>query len=71
MQSDSPVPQPAPQVELSQLINQLIASRQITLHQYQDLAAAVMADGNVDEQERREINRLFDAIQMGAVKFVG
>ncbi|HEY9738807.1 MAG TPA: hypothetical protein V6D06_21080 [Trichocoleus sp.] len=71
MQSDSPTPQPAPKAELSQLINQLIASRQITLRQYQDLAAAVMADGNVDELERREINRLFDAIQLGAVKFVG
>lgn len=71
MQSDSPSPQPMPQANLSQLINQLIASRQITLRQYQELAAAVMADGNVDEQERREINRLFDAIQIGAVKFVG
>jgi uncharacterized membrane protein YebE (DUF533 family) len=28
----------------------------------------VLADGTIDEQERRQINRLFDAIQMGMVK---
>jgi uncharacterized membrane protein YebE (DUF533 family) len=52
------------------LINQLIASRRITLRQYQELSAAVLADGAIDEQERYQINRLFDAIQNGAVKFV-
>ena len=62
---------PAPSAELVELINQLIASRQITLAQYQQLSATVLEDGTVDEQERRQINRLFDAIQTGVVKFVG
>lgn len=61
---------PAPQADLAEMINRLIASRQISLSQYHQLSATVMADGNVDDQERRQINRLFDAIQTGAVKFV-
>ncbi|MBD2256347.1 hypothetical protein [Pseudanabaena sp. FACHB-2040] len=67
MQPDSPVPS----AELVKLVNQLIASRQITLAQYQQISATVLADGTVDEQERRQINRLFDAIQAGTVKFMG
>jgi uncharacterized membrane protein YebE (DUF533 family) len=30
----------------------------------------VMADGNIDEHERQQINRLFDAIQTGRIKVV-
>lgn len=59
-----------PDPDVAALINQLIASRRITLRQYQELSAAVLADGSIDEQERYQINRLFDAIQNGAVKFV-
>lgn len=59
-----------PDSNVATLINQLIASRRITLRQYQELSAAVLADGAIDEQERYQINRLFDAIQNGAVKFV-
>lgn len=66
-----PADSPAPQVDIVQLINRLIASRQITMSQYQEISALVLADGMVDEQERRQINRLFDAIQTGTVKFMG
>jgi len=42
----------------------------ISQAQYQALSALVLADGVVSEQERRQINRLFDAIQTGRVKIV-
>lgn len=66
-----PADSSAPQLDIVQLINQLITSRQITMSQYQEISALVLADGTVDEQERRQINRLFDAIQTGTVKFMG
>jgi uncharacterized membrane protein YebE (DUF533 family) len=49
-------------------VEQLIISRQISSQQYHQLTAAILADGKVDEEERRQINRLFDAIQNGYVK---
>ncbi|MEL6383671.1 MAG: hypothetical protein AAFQ89_14695 [Cyanobacteria bacterium J06626_18] len=56
--------------ELTALVDSCIAARNITYTQYQKLSAMVLADGNVDDQERKQINRLFDAIQAGMVKIV-
>lgn len=56
--------------QVAHLVNVFIKARRISHGQYQDLYALIMADGNVDEQERRHINRLFDAIQTGSVKIV-
>ncbi|WP_198805017.1 hypothetical protein [Leptolyngbya sp. BL0902] len=50
------------------LVNQVLESRYITQAQYQTLSSMVLADGTVDESERCQINRLFDAIQNGRVK---
>jgi uncharacterized tellurite resistance protein B-like protein len=49
-------------------VDQVIQARVISQAQYQELTAIVLADGDVDEHERRQINRLFDAIQSGRVK---
>ncbi|QQE65813.1 hypothetical protein GFS31_25030 [Leptolyngbya sp. BL0902] len=49
-------------------MNQVLESRYITQAQYQTLSSMVLADGTVDESERCQINRLFDAIQNGRVK---
>ena len=55
---------------LVELVDGYIATRNITYRQYRQLSAMVLADGNVDEQERTQINRLYDAIQIGRVKIV-
>nr|WP_225886523.1 hypothetical protein [Leptolyngbya sp. PCC 6406] len=49
------------------LVDQLIRSRKVTNEQYKHLYDLVLADGTIDEDERRQINRLFDAIQVGRV----
>lgn len=56
--------------EVTQLVDQLIRAKRITYSQYQTLSTMVLADGTVDEQERCQINRLFDAIQSGAIRIV-
>ena len=58
------------ETEVSQLVDRLIRSKRITYTQYQTLSKMVLADGTVDEQERCQINRLFDAIQSGAVRIM-
>ncbi|MEO0349669.1 MAG: hypothetical protein AAF282_06420 [Cyanobacteria bacterium P01_A01_bin.15] len=56
--------------EVTQLVERLIRAKTISYPQYQTLTKMVLADGTVDEQERRQINRLFDAIQSGAIRIV-
>ena len=56
--------------DVVQLVDQLIRAKRITYTQYQSLSKMVLADGTVDEQEHRQINRLFDAIQAGAIRIV-
>ncbi|MEO1402039.1 MAG: hypothetical protein AAFV72_12435 [Cyanobacteria bacterium J06635_1] len=62
--------QPTPKSDVTKLVDRLIVTKKISYQQYQDLSRMVMADGTVDEQERRQINRLFDAIQAGAVRII-
>jgi hypothetical protein len=59
-----------PGCQITDLVNQFIQARCISQTQYQELSALVLADGTVDESERRQVNRLFDAIQAGRVKIV-
>ncbi|MDA0867518.1 MAG: hypothetical protein O2890_14145 [Cyanobacteria bacterium] len=60
--------QPGEAPDVADLVDTFITARNISQQQYQDLSTLVLADGTIDEQERRQINRLFDAIQMGMVK---
>lgn len=55
---------------VTHLVDQLIQLRCISQAQYQQLSAMVLADGTVDDIERQQINRLFDAIQQGRVKIM-
>ncbi|WP_239113050.1 hypothetical protein [Halomicronema sp. CCY15110] len=55
---------------LTKLVEQLFSARKITQQQYQSLSQLVLADGSVDEEELRQINRLFDAVQNGRIKVV-
>lgn len=56
--------------EVVELVDRLIATKRICYAQYQELSKKVLEDGTVDEQERRQINRLFDAIQKGSVRII-
>ncbi|MEM9266355.1 MAG: hypothetical protein AAGA46_12590 [Cyanobacteria bacterium P01_F01_bin.13] len=67
---DTPENAETEQNEVTQLVDQLIRAKRITYSQYQTLSKMVLADGTVDEQELKQINRLFDAIQVGAVRIM-
>ncbi|NJN02542.1 MAG: hypothetical protein HC873_01675 [Leptolyngbyaceae cyanobacterium SL_1_1] len=60
----------ATEADVTQLVDRFISARTISYSQYRELSRTVLADGTVDERERYQINRLFDAIQKGMVKLV-
>ena len=57
-------------VNVAQLVEQCILSRKISRRQYHQLSVVILADGQIDEEERHQINRLFDAIQSGQLKIL-
>ncbi|HEY9637925.1 MAG TPA: hypothetical protein V6D14_31320 [Coleofasciculaceae cyanobacterium] len=57
-------------LNISQFVENLIVSRKISNQQYHQLSAAILADGEIDEEERYQINRLFDAIRTGQIRIV-
>lgn len=57
-------------LNVTQFVEKIIASRRISNRQYHQLSAAILADGEIDDEERYQINRLFDAIQSGQVKII-
>ncbi|MBW4462314.1 MAG: hypothetical protein KME47_19060 [Nodosilinea sp. WJT8-NPBG4] len=59
-----------PGCPITDLVSQFIRARAITKTQYQELTTLVLADGTIDESERKQVNRLFDAIQLGRVKIL-
>ncbi|WP_035984902.1 hypothetical protein [Leptolyngbya sp. KIOST-1] len=63
-------PASQPDCPITGLVSQCIQARTITQAQYQQLTALVLADGTVDESERKQVNRLFDAIQVGRVRIL-
>ncbi len=66
--ASAPPPTPPPDSPLTELVNHVLEERYITQAQYETLLALVLAGGTVDEDERRQINRLFDAIHKGRVR---
>lgn len=57
-------------VNVAQLVEQFILSRKISNKEYHQLSVAILADGQIDEEERHQINLLFDAIQAGQLKII-
>ncbi|NET32171.1 MAG: hypothetical protein F6K19_09225 [Cyanothece sp. SIO1E1] len=58
------------ELDITAFVDKLLASRKISLRQYHDFSNAILADGQIDEVERHQINRILDAIQTGAMKIV-
>ncbi len=56
--------------DVEQMVTQFIESRQISHREYHRFCAAILSDNRIDEEERVQINRLFDAIQSGQLKVI-
>lgn len=53
-----------------EIIDRILVSGQIGRQQYMLLTSAILSDHNLSEEDRRQINHIFDYIQMGRLKLV-
>jgi len=62
--------QPTPPLDITEMVDHLISLGKITHQQYQQLHQTILADNHIDERERCQINRMFDAIRQGQVRIL-
>ena len=55
---------------IQELVDRIIKSGRMNRQDYSLLTSTVIADGEVSDVERRQINRVFDYIQTGRLKLV-
>lgn len=55
---------------ISQIIDRVLAATQVSRGDHLQLTSAILSDVKITDEERRQINRIFDAIQAGGLKIV-
>ncbi|MCA1992189.1 MAG: hypothetical protein LDL41_09115 [Coleofasciculus sp. S288] len=66
--ASTPQRQSNPNLQL--LIEQILAMGQLSRQEYLQLTTAILSDYNVTDEQRRQINLIFDEVQTGRLKVV-
>jgi hypothetical protein len=52
------------------MVDRIVASGKITRREHLVLTSALLSDDKITEEDRHQINRIFDYIQIGRLKFI-
>lgn len=52
------------------VVQRILRSGEISRQDYSQLASAILSDQQIGDEERRQINRVFDYMQIGRLKLV-
>ena len=55
---------------ISQIVERIVSSGKLARREHLMLTSAILSDDKISEEERYQINRVFDYIQTGRLKFV-
>jgi hypothetical protein len=55
---------------IASIIDNIIASGQMNRQEHLRLSSAILSDHRLSEDDRRQINRVFDYLQIGRLKLV-
>lgn len=56
-------------VPIIQMVDRILTSGQLSHTDYLKLMSAILSDQEITESERHQINRVFDYVQTGRLKF--
>lgn len=62
--------QDSARVAIPAVVEQILASGEMSRQQHLQLTSAMLADRQINEEDRRQINRVLDYIQTGRIKLV-
>ena len=57
-------------VLVTKITDEIVKSGKLSRQDHHRLITTILADGKISDIERRQINRIFDCIQMGQMKLV-
>lgn len=57
-------------VAAKQIVDQILIAGQISRKQHMLLTSAILSDHQLTDEDRRQINHIFDYIQVGRLKLV-
>ncbi len=57
-------------VVAKQIVDRILVAGQISRHQHMLLTSAILSDHQLTEEDRRQINHIFDYIEVGRLKLV-
>ena len=63
-------PQRPSNLNIQPIVDQILLGGQLSRQEYLQLTTAILADYNVTDEERRQINSIFDEVQTGRLKLV-
>ncbi|MGQ4648578.1 hypothetical protein [Lyngbya aestuarii] len=66
----APTPQRQSNLNIQAKVDQILSEGQLARPEYLQMTTAILSDYNVTDEERRQINRIFDDVQAGRVKLV-
>ena len=55
---------------ISQMVDRIVASGKIARREHLVLTSTILSDDRISEEDRYQINRIFDYIQIGRLKFI-
>ncbi len=55
---------------ITQMVDRIVASGKISRREHLVVTAAILSDDKISEEDRHQINRIFDYIQIGRLKFI-
>jgi polyhydroxyalkanoate synthesis regulator phasin len=57
-------------VLVTKITDKIVKSGKLSRQDHHKLISTILADGKISDTERRQINRIFDCIQLGQMKLV-
>ena len=57
-------------VTIAKMVDRIVASGKIARREHLVLTSAILSDDQISEEDRHQINRIFDYLQIGRLKFI-
>ena len=59
-----------PKVTINQMVNRIMTSGKLNRREHLQLTSAILCDRQITDEERHQINQIFDLIQIGKIKLI-
>ncbi|NEQ39545.1 MAG: hypothetical protein F6K40_26140 [Okeania sp. SIO3I5] len=62
--------QQQPKVTINQMVNRIMTSNKLNRREHLQLTSSILSGKNITDEERHQINQIFDLIKMGKINLI-